>query len=250
MGPTGTHHADVADLGVQGGDDGRYVELVVMGQHAHRVALAQVLTDPLEQPMWPVDHHLVGRRKPAAGGKDLTSIADRHPVAEHLGHPDKRPGEVDCPKDQHLRRDGEGLDEHHDGLLPSLAVLAVVANPTATCGQFAPGVTNDHPVQPRITECSLEGRVGDSRGADHELGAGTRTLDNGHQSEGLLGVKEVPYPVKDRGGLCFASTHHRLPVERFDEQVDRAATGQPNCKGLVVAIAERHHATVALLKHL
>ncbi len=38
-------------------------------------------------------------------------------------------------------------------------------------------------------------------------------------------------------------------VDRFDEQVDGAPTGEADREGLVVAVAERHHAPVSLFEH-
>ena len=69
---------------------------------------------PLEQAVRPVDDDLVGHREAALGGEDLAGVAHRDAVAEHLGHPGQRGGEVDGAEDQHLRRRGEALDEDVD----------------------------------------------------------------------------------------------------------------------------------------
>ena len=105
------HHAEVADSVRQRALDGRHVELVVVGEHADGVAWTERRADPLEQAVGPVDDDLVGHREAPLGGEDLPGVAHGDVVAEHLGHPDQRRGEVDGAEDQHAGRRGEGLDE-------------------------------------------------------------------------------------------------------------------------------------------
>ena len=100
----------------------------------------------LEQPVGPVDDDLVGIGEPAPGGEHLAGVAHRDAVAEHLGHPDQRGGEVDGAEDQHVRRRGERLDEHRHRVLAGLAVRAVVADRRACRPPSSPsGVAGRRP---------------------------------------------------------------------------------------------------------
>ena len=149
---------------------------------------------PLEQPVGPVDHDLVGLGEPAAGGEHLAGVAHRHPVAEHLGHLDQRLGEVDGAEDQHAGRRGERLDEHRDGLLAGLAVLAVVAHDRRAGGQLAERVAADDPVEVGVAERAERLAIG----PDQQLGADGRALDHGDQRDRLLGPQGLVEGVEDR----------------------------------------------------
>lgn len=65
VGPAAAHHADVADIGGQGGPYGGHVELRFVGEHADGVERAEGRPDALEQAVGPVDDDLVGHRERA-----------------------------------------------------------------------------------------------------------------------------------------------------------------------------------------
>ena len=113
VGAPAAHGAEVADVGGEGGDDGRHVELVVVGEHADRVAGRERRRRPGSSRRWGQSTTTSSAmREPRPGGEHLPGVAHGHPVAEHLGHPDQRGGEVDGAEDQHPGRRGERLDEH------------------------------------------------------------------------------------------------------------------------------------------
>ena len=101
---------------------------------------------------------LVGHREAAAGGEHLAGVADRHPIAEHLGHLGQRGGEVDGAEDPHLRRRGPALDEHPDGrcvdeiLRRRLALGAVVADTAAAGFELGERIASDDAVSSAIAE--------------------------------------------------------------------------------------------------
>ncbi len=152
MGPARAHGAEVADLCLQRRDHGGDVELVVVGEDAHRIAWAERPTDPLEQAVRPVHDDLVGEREPGLGREHLPGVADGDPVAEQLGQAHEGGGEVDGAEDEHLRRRGEALDEHRQLVLASLAARPVVAHPRRACGQLRLRVTADDAIEVGVAE--------------------------------------------------------------------------------------------------
>ena len=79
VGAPAAHGAEVADVGGERGDDGRYVELVVVGEHAHGVARRERAADLLEEAVGPVDDDLVGQREPGLGGEHRDGRRTRSP---------------------------------------------------------------------------------------------------------------------------------------------------------------------------
>ena len=154
VGPPRTHGPQVADVGLQGRHDGRHVELRVVGEHADRVAGPEAGADLGQVLVRPGHHHLVGHREAGPGGEHRPGVADRHPVAEDLGHLGQGGGEVDGAEDDHPGRRGERLDEDRQVPAPGLAVAPVVAGPGQPGGQLALGVAADHPIQVRVAEAA------------------------------------------------------------------------------------------------
>src|SRR5262249_41094018 len=84
MRPTRSHRAEIPHVRGQRADDGGYVELRVVGEHAHRVAWTELLPDLLQVPVGPVVDDLVGEGEALPGREHRARVAHRHAVAEHL----------------------------------------------------------------------------------------------------------------------------------------------------------------------
>ena len=106
------HRAEVADPRLHRRHDRGHVELVVVGQHADRVARTELVADLREVAIGPVVDDFVGHREAQHRGEHGAGVAHRHAVAEHLGDLRERGGEVDRAEDDHARRQHERLDEH------------------------------------------------------------------------------------------------------------------------------------------
>mgnify|MGYP003386155459 CR=1 FL=1 len=171
-----------------------------------------------------------------------------HPVAQHLGNPDQGDGEVDRTEEEHPGRGGEGLYEHPQGLLAGLAVIAVVPEAATAGSQLAQSVSCHDPVQVIVAEGALDLHLVDRWAMDHELGAGTRAIQNRGQRHRNLIAQQCRQTVEDRG--LGQGPGPRLPVQRFDEEVDGATTRQAHGERLIIAVAERHHAPVARGEHV
>ena len=108
VGAAAAHRPEVADVGGERGHDGGHVELGVVGEHAHRVAAGRASAPTRSSSRWgqsTTTSSASGKR--CAGGEHLAGVAHGDAVAEHLGHPDERGGEVDGAEDEHPRRRGE-----------------------------------------------------------------------------------------------------------------------------------------------
>src|SRR6478672_10243854 len=92
VGPPGAHRADVPDVGGQRADDGRDVELGVVGEDAHGVARTELLPDTGEEAVGPCVHDDVGHGEPRRGSEHGTRVAHRHVVPEQLRDPGQRRG--------------------------------------------------------------------------------------------------------------------------------------------------------------
>ena len=178
----GAHHADVAGPAGQSALDGRDVELRVVSEHADGVSRAEQRAAALQHPVRPVHDDLVSHREALLGGEDLPRVADRHVVAEHLGHPGERGGEVDGAEDHHPRWRGEALDEDVDGVLVGLALGAVVAHTRPAGLELGDRVTADDAVEVGVAE----GADGLVTRADEQLGADARTVDHRREANRLL----------------------------------------------------------------
>ena len=104
----------------------RDVELRVVGEHAHGVAGPSSGVTLAQVPVGPVDDHLVGAGEPPTGGEHRPGVADRHPVAEDLGHGGQGGGEVDGPEDDHAGRGANASMNTVDRVLADLPVQSVV----------------------------------------------------------------------------------------------------------------------------
>ncbi len=147
MGAPRPHGSQVTDRGGQGGHDGRYVELGVVGQDTDGVAGAELVAPFGDEVVGPGHDDLVGQRKALGGGEGRPGIAHHDPVAEHLGHLDQGGGEVDRAEDPHLGRRGERLDEHRHRVFAGLAVSAIVTYTGVARLELAEGIAGDHPVE-------------------------------------------------------------------------------------------------------
>ena len=153
VGLAAAHHADVADVGGERPLHGGHVELRVVGQDAHGVARSELGAVLVEHRGRPGDLDLVGHREAPPGGEHLAGVAHGHAVAEHLGDPRQRRGEVDRSEDPHLRRRGVRLDEHADRRLVDqvlrrgLPLGAVAADPGPGRLQLGERVAADDPVE-------------------------------------------------------------------------------------------------------
>ena len=176
----------------------------------------------LEEAVGPVDDDLVGQREAGLGGEHLPGVAHGDVVAEHLGDPDQRGGEVDRAEDEHPRRRGERLDEDRHRVLVGLAAGAVVAHRRGAGGQRAHGVAGDDPVEVGVAERARRRLALDERAAWRRCPGRRRRWPSDRR------------PV--RRGRPPGSVVH--PVERLDEEVDRAAAGEADGERLVVAVAE------------
>ena len=185
--------------------------------------------DPLEQPVGPVDDDLVGQREAALGGEHLAGVAHRDPVAEHLGHPDQRGGEVDGAEDQHAGRRGERLDEDGHVVLVGLAAArrsgappSVPASSSARASRPTTRSRSGSPSEPSGSRSgptsSLAPTPGPSTTVARATGCSARSATS--SSSKTLAHGDAS------------------PVERLDEEVDRAAAGEADGEGLVVAVAE------------
>ena len=234
-GATATHRSEVADLGVERSHDRGHVELVIVGEHAHRIARAESIADALEETMGPVDHDLIGVGEPSHGGEHLARVADGDVVAEHLGHAHERAGEVDRTEHEHAGRRRERLDEHAQVLGAGFAVHAVVTHAGAAASELAQRVAGDHAIEIGITE-----GAGRSPSLDHDGRPGTGALDHGGQGDGAL-VEHGGAPLRE----------HRIGgIERFEEQMDGAAAGESDGEGLIIAVAEGHETSIAGGQHV
>ena len=148
-----SHDADVTDTSRQCALHGRYIELGIVGEDAHGVSWAELGAVLVEHRRRPGDLDLVGHRETAAGGKDLSGVADRHAVAEDLGDVGKCRCEVDCTEDPHLGWQRVGLDEDPDGRLIDqifrcdLALGAIAPYAGSGGFEFGEGVAPDHPIE-------------------------------------------------------------------------------------------------------
>jgi hypothetical protein len=195
-GAAGAHGAEVADVGRQGGHQRGDVELGVVGEHADRVAGAEVGPDLVQQAVGPVHDDLVGQREPGLGGEDLPGVADRDPVAEHLGHPHEGGGEVHGTEDQHAGRRRVGLHEDHHGVLAGLAVLAVAPHRRDARGHGRLGVALHHPGQVGVGDA----RADRAARNDQQLGPGAGPVHHGGQRGGAL-LGHGPAQLVVEGGV-------------------------------------------------
>jgi hypothetical protein len=154
-----------------------------VGEDADGVTWRQLGTDGLQQPVGPVDDHVVGQREAPLGGEHRPGVAHRDAVPEHLGHPHQGRGEVDRPEDQHPRGRHERLDEDGHVVLAGLAVGPVATHARGAGRQLADGVAAHHPGEVGVGERAGHGAVG----PDEELAAGARPGDHRGQGHRPLG---------------------------------------------------------------
>ena len=231
--PARAHRAEVPDVGLHRGRDRGHVELVVVGQHAHRVARSELVADLGEVAVGPVVHDLVGHREPLHRREHRARVAHGDAVAEHLRDAASSAA-VKSTAPKMIMRGGSANDSMNtrDGLLARLAVLAVVA-----------GRRDARPRARRARRGRRRGRgrrspsvpVGRSARPHEQLGADVRPGDDGGERDRFAGAQRVAQLLVDRS-----------PVDRLHEQVDRAAAREPDGERFVVGVPERDDAPLAL----
>ena len=117
-----------------------------------------------------------------------------------------------------------------DGLLVGLAARAVVAHERAPGRQLAERVAADDPVEVGVAERALDRPSGRTSSWAPTWGPSITVAS----AERFVGGRAG----RGRSTKCTPV----VPRERLDEEVDRAAAGEADGEGLVVAVAERDEA--------
>ena len=188
------HRAEIADPRLHRGRDRGNVELVVVREHADRVARAEIVAHLREIAIGPVVDDFVGHREPLHGREHRARVAHGHAVPEQLGDLDQSGGEVDRAEDDHARRLRERLDEDADDFLAGFAVRAVVAGRGEAGLELAERVARDDAVEVGIAERALRRSVD----AHEQLGTDVRAVDDGRQRDRCLVAQRVAQRVVDR----------------------------------------------------
>jgi hypothetical protein len=182
----------------------------------------------------PGHDHLGRVRKAFAGGEYGTRVADGDLVAEKGSDRGDGGGEVDGAEDEQPGRGREGLYEDGQVVAATLAVGPVSSYVGHALLEHAPRVIDDGHVETDRAQRSGDRvrsdqdpradrpRPGDDRGAGDRPLAGDRLVDRLEFG-------------KSAGG------------DRFDEDVDDPAAGQPHCEGVIVthAVALEHRNAAA-----
>ena len=184
VGAARAHRADVADLGLHRGDDRGHVELVVVGEHAHDVALGEAGADLAEVRSGQVftTSSAIGNRCTVANTARASHTVTRKPSS--FATLRQRGGEVDRAEDDHAGRDDERLDEHRDRFFARLAVLAVVTGRAEPGLELAERVAADDPIEVGIAERA--DRVG--AGPHQQLRADADAVDDRDERDRLRRV--------------------------------------------------------------
>ena len=147
VGRTRAHRSDVANIGVEGGNEHGDIELVIMGQHADSVERTQSIRNLSEIAVRPIHDYLVGFGEPGFGGENGPRIAHGDVISKNLGNTHESRSEVDRPKDQHAAGRGKHLNEHLDVTSAHLSPEAIVAGPTVTDVKGCSQISNDNRVE-------------------------------------------------------------------------------------------------------
>ena len=151
MGTARPHGAQVAHPGAERGDDGRYVELVVVGQHAYGITRPEIVPGPGQVGLGPLHDDLVGVGEPPDRGESGPGVAHRHAVTEHFGHPDKCSSEIHRPKNDHTTGGREDIEEHRHARTHGLPVGPVVASGARAAVQSTQRVARHDLIEPLVT---------------------------------------------------------------------------------------------------
>ena len=133
----------------------RHIELVVVGKHAHRIALPKSVPNFFEMTMRPVDDDFVGIRKPSLRRKNLACIANRDPIPHDLRDFYQRTSEIDRSKNQHMRGRSKGFDEDRYRILTGFTMRTVMTNTRTSTSKFSDCVANNNAIEIEVAECSL-----------------------------------------------------------------------------------------------
>ena len=194
------HHADVAHAGRQRALNCRNIELRIVCEDADGIPRPQLLADLVEDGRRPRDPDSVRHREAASGGEHFAGVADRHPVAEHLGDPGERCGEVDRSEDPHLWWRRMRFDEDPDRRLVEqilrggLTLRSVIAYPGAGRFEFPQRVAGDDPVEFGVAERSQRFDIG----LNEELRAELRSIDDRRQRDRRLAAQQRRITIEDR----------------------------------------------------
>ena len=175
--------------------------------------------------MRPVDHHLVGVGEPPVGREGRAGIADRDAVSEERPDPGHGGGEIDGTEHQHPRGRRETGHEDRQSLAAPLPFGPVGQGCGPAGGQQSAGIIAHRVVQPGAAQ-----RPGRIRRPDHQVPADLFRVagDDGGERDRLAGGD----------GRCEGSEIGKIPAgDRFDEDIDDPAAGQPDGECIVVGDA-------------
>ena len=163
-------------------------------------------------------------------------VAHGHVVAEHLGHPHQRAGEVDRAEDDQARRRRVRLEEHRHRLLVGLAAGAVAADGRGARRQRRLGVARARPAAGRDRPARRRARRPRRGAACRPRPAPSTTVDEDRRPMRRARRRAAPRSHRHSSG-----SRNRWTVP---PQV------RPDREGVVVAVAEGHDPPVAGGEHL